>query len=428
MSRVWGDEHRRVRRACEGTLLNCSRRARRPRRLACLDQQPNRVEKCSEASMTQHMRRRAFAGIGAIALAFAALVRAGTAERAWITILSTTDLHGNILPIDYYTGQPDPRGLAKVASIVRQARLDNPSGTLLLDSGDVIQGAPLEYVHNRVNNRPVDPMMQAMNALGYDAMTVGNHEYNFGLTVLLKARSEARFPWLSANTYKSGTSETFYQPYLVKVLNGVRVGVLGLTTGGIPAWENRDNIAGLEFKDPLSEARRWVEVLRSRERVDLVVIAMHMGLEADLATGEVTPGQVPNENRALAIAREIPGVDVILCGHTHRELPGLTVNGALILQANLWGRHLARADVFLEKNGAGGWTVAARQAQTIPVTANTPADAEIAKAAAPYDEETRAWLSRPIGQSDAELTAADATFRDTAILDLVQRVQLDVGK
>jgi 2',3'-cyclic-nucleotide 2'-phosphodiesterase / 3'-nucleotidase len=311
---------------------------------------------------------------------------------------------------------------------VRQVRLENPSGTLLVDSGDAIQGAPLEYVHNRVNNAPADPMMLAMNALGYDAMAVGNHEYNFGLPVLRKARSEARFPWLSANTYKAGTGDTVYQPYIVKVLNGVRVGVIGLTTPGIPFWENTENIAGLEFRDPLADARRWVGVLRERERVDLVVVAMHMGLEEDLRTGIITPGQVPNENRALAIAREVAGVDVILCGHTHVELPATIVNGTLIVQASLWGRHVGRADVYLDKTGDGRWAVTARQSRTIPTTAATPADAEIAKIAEPYDRETRGWLERPIGQSDAELTAADAAFRDTALLDLVQRVQLDVGK
>ena len=372
--------------------------------------------------------RRTLAGIIGVLLAVCAGAPASTSERAWITILSTTDLHGNILPIDYYTGKPDARGLAKVASVVRAARHENPSGTLLLDSGDAIQGTPLEYVHNRTNNAPPDPMMLSMNALGYDAMTVGNHEYNFGLAVLEKARGEARFPWLSANTYKRGTTETYHRPYIVKELNGVRVGVLGLTTPGVPSWENRENYAGLEFREPVAEAKRWVDVLKARERADLVVIAMHMGLEEDLATGEPPPGQVTNENRALAIAREVAGVDVILTGHTHREIPGVLVNGVLIVQANLWGRQVGRIDVFLDKTANRGWSVAARQGRTISITESTPVDPEIAKLAAPYDQETRTWLGRPIGESDRELTAEDARFKDSALLDLVQRVQLDVGK
>ena len=350
-----------------------------------------------------------------------------TAGRAWLTVLSTTDLHGNLLPIDYYTDAPDARGLAKVATLVRQARKENPAGTLLLDSGDVIQGSPIEYVHNTINNAPPDPMMRAMSALGFDAMAVGNHEYNYGLKVLEKARSEAVFPWLSANTYKAGTNENFHRPYLLKEVNGVRVGVLGLTTAGIPSWENPENYAGLEFREPVVEAKKWVSVLRTQERADVVIVAMHMGMEADLRTGIPTPGQVPHENAALEIARQVPGVDLILMGHTHREVPGVVTNGVLLAQANLWGRHLARADLYLEQDESGRWHVVARQSRTIPVTPQTETDAEIASLAASYDRETRDWLTRVIGESGAELTAADARVRDTAILDLVQRVQLEAG-
>ncbi|HVG29327.1 MAG TPA: bifunctional UDP-sugar hydrolase/5'-nucleotidase [Pyrinomonadaceae bacterium] len=357
-----------------------------------------------------------------------AQTRDAAAKRAWITILSTTDLHGNILPVDYYTNKPDARGLAKAATIIRAARKENPQGTLLVDSGDTIQGTPLEYVHNKMNNAPADPMMLSMNALRFDAMAVGNHEYNFGLGVLAKARGEAHFPWLSANTYKAGTDETYYQPYVVKELNGVRVGVLGLTTAGVPSWENRENYAGIEFRAPVAEARKWVEVLRGKERADLVVVAMHMGLEEDLRTGEVTPGQAPHENEAVAVARQVKGIDLILMGHTHREVPDITVGGALLTQANAWGRHVARADVYLERDERGRWRVAAKQARTVPVTERTEVDAEIARIAEPYDREAQGWLARVIGESPAELSAEQASFRDTAILDLIQRVQMEVGK
>jgi 2',3'-cyclic-nucleotide 2'-phosphodiesterase/3'-nucleotidase len=349
-------------------------------------------------------------------------------QRAWITVLSTTDLHGNVLPIDYYTNKPDARGLAKVATLIRQARRENPDGTLLLDSGDTIQGTPLEYFHNKRNNRPPDPMMLTMNALRFDALAVGNHEYNFGLGVLEKARREASFPWLSANTYKKGTNETHFQPYVVRELKGVRVGLIGLTTPGVPFWENRENFAGLEFRAPLAEARRWVAVLREKERVDLVVVAMHMGLEEDLRTGEASPGQVSNENTAARLAREVPGIDLILMGHTHREVPSLAINNVLLTQANFWGRHLARADVYLERGKGGRWRVAAKSARTIPVTAATETDAEIARLVAPYDRETQTWLARVIGESPAELTAEGSLFRDTALLDLIQRVQLEAGQ
>ena len=344
-------------------------------------------------------------------------------QHAQVTILATTDLHGNILPVDYYTNKPDARGLARAATIIRSVRKENPEA-LLVDSGDTIQGTPLEYFHNKKNNRPPDPLMLAMNALRYDAMTVGNHEYNFGPVVMAKARFEANFPWLSANTYRRGTEQTFFKPYIVKDVSGVRVGILGLTTPGIPSWENVENYSGLEFREPIGEARKWVAVLRDKESVDLVIIAMHMGLERDLRTGEFSPGQVENENMAIAIAEQVSGVDVILMGHTHREVPSLYVNrnfatrrvpissglhiespspsyfnGVLLSQSSNWARSVARVDIYLDRDSTGKWQVSAKQARTIPVTDAVEADAEILRLVEPYDRETQGWLSQVVGAS-----------------------------
>jgi 2',3'-cyclic-nucleotide 2'-phosphodiesterase / 3'-nucleotidase len=347
-------------------------------------------------------------------------------DRVQITILGTTDLHGNINPIDYYTNKPDNRGLAKIATLIKRIRKEQPN-VVLVDSGDTIQGTPLESFHNRKNNQPPDPMMLVMNSLLYDAMAVGNHEYNFGLKVLEKARSEARFPWLSANTYDTATKEPHYKPYIVKEVAGVRIGILGLTTPGIPNWDNPPNYAGLEFHVPVAEATKWIPVLREKEKADIVVIAMHMGLGEDLRTGEVNPGQVPHENEAIAIAKQVPGIDLIFMGHTHREVPSLYINGVLLMQANYWGRHLARADLYLQKSDSG-WKVYAASARTIPSEDRVEPDPGVTKLAESYDRETQAWLNRAIGESARELTAKEARFRDTAILDLIQRVQLEAGK
>ena len=384
------------------------------------------------------------------AQAFSVHTSAGNdAQRAHVVILGTTDMHGRVFPIDYYQNKYDNVGITKVATLIKEARKADPN-LLLVDSGDTIQGTPLEYFHNKRNNTPPDPMMLAMNALHYDSMTVGNHEYNFGLKVLEKARSEAKFPWLSANSYKKGNNDPHYPPYITKEVNGVRVGVLGLTTPGIPNWENVPNYEGLEFKETVSEAKKWVPILRQKEKVDLVVITMHMGIEEDLSTGKLNPAQVPNENAAVAIARQVPGVDVILMGHTHRDVPSLVVNtqfqlqearfgenketpyydqGVLLTQANRWASHVARVDVYLEKAATDNrWHVVAKAARTIPVTEKTAIDPEIAQLGQPYDKETQDWLGRNIGESAEELTAHDARFRDTAIIDLIQRVQLEAGQ
>src|SRR5437870_12496305 len=343
--------------------------------------------------------------------------------RVHVVILSTTDMNGRVFPIDYYTNKYDNVGIAKLATLVKQARKDDPD-LLLLDSGDTIQGTPLEYYHNKRHNAPPDPMMLAMNALHYDAMAVGNHEYNFGLKVLEKARGEAKFPFLSANTYdtESDKPHSHYQPYIVKEVQGVKIGILGLTTPGIPNWENKPNYEGLEFRETVSEAKKWVQLLRSGEKVDVVVITMNMGIEEDLHTGIPNPSQVPNENAAIAIARQVPGIDVILMGHTHRPVNDLFINGVLLTQANRWASHVARVDLYLEKDSNGRWQVVGKSAAIIPVTERTELDPEIAKLGDAYDKETQAWLSSAIGDSTEELTSQGCRFHDTAIIDLIQRV------
>ncbi len=348
------------------------------------------------------------------------------AERTRVTLLSTTDLHGNIYPIDYFTDKPDQRGLAKLATLIRQVRKESPE-LLLLDVGDTIQGSPLEYFHSKKNLTTPDPMMLVMNALGFDAMTVGNHEYNFGPKVREKARSEARFPWLSANTVRSGTDETAFTPYIIKTISGVSVGVLGITTPAIPNWEDPENFAGLEFRNAVDSTKHWVSVLREKEKVDLVVVTVHMGLEEDLSSSRLTPGQFPGENTPLAIARQIPGVDVILMGHTHRNIPALMVNGVLFSQAGRWGDRLARVDVTFEKDPFGHWQITSKGSTTIPITDDVKSDPEIEKLAAPYHSETQAWLSKPIGHCAKTINAAESRLSDSALIDLVQRAQLEAG-
>jgi len=351
-----------------------------------------------------------------------------TTERARVTVLATTDLHGRVFPINYGNNQPSADGLARIATLVRAARKEAPD-LLLVDCGDTIQGTPLAYYHNRINNEPIDPMMLAMNALGNTSMTLGNHEYNFGLNVLHKARGEARFPWLSANTLRSGTDDPAFTPYVVREVAGVRVGILGLTTPAIPSWENPAHFSDLSFIDPVASAKRWVEVLRSQERVDVVVAAVHFGINQNLADGRTPPGEMPNENPALPLAQTVPGIDLMFLAHTHVNVAGLSVNGVLISQAGRWGDRLARADVFLERpDRSARWRILAKASTTLPVSLATTPDPEMLDLVRPYHEATQTWLSQPVGRSSQALNSRESRLRDTAIIDLIHRVQLGAGQ
>lgn len=350
-----------------------------------------------------------------------------SAARVTITILSTTDLHGNIYPTDYYTDRPAHRGLAKVYTIVKQVRRQQPN-TLLVDSGDTIQGTPLIYYHHVHNPTPPNPMMLVMSYMGYDAMAVGNHEFNFGLAVIDKARREANFPWLSANTYRTSDQSNPFTPYTIREVGGVRVGILGLTTPSIPTWENPENYAGMEFRSPVQDAGKWVSLLRRQERCDVVVVLVHMGLDRDLVTGQVFPQDAPGDNQVYQMVQATPDIDVVFMGHTHRKLPEAVINNTLLTNAGQWGENVARADLQLERDAHGRWKILSKRSHLIPIDERVAADPEVLALAKPYHDETQAWLNTPIGETRVNLDGREARFKDTALMDLIHRVQMDVGK
>ena len=353
-----------------------------------------------------------------------------------ITLLVTTDLHGFIYPYDYYTARPADRGLAKIAALVRAARGENPR-TVLIDCGDTIQGSPMAAVYHqqlRTGRMPLglpapaqpldaEPMMLAMNHIGYDAMVLGNHEFNFGLANLDRARADARFPWLSANTRSvSGASGRAFDPYWIKTLDGVKMAVVGITTPAIPEWEKEENYRGYRFLPGVETARRVVEELRARHPPDIVVAAVHAGLDRDLESGAVQP-EKSAENMVYQIASGVPGIDAIVFGHTHRQV-NARIGDVVLLQPRHWGMALGRIDFELERRAGGKWRLASRRAAAIPVTAETPADPEILRLARPYHELTERYLSTTVAESPVAMDGRLARVRDTALVDAVHAVQL----
>jgi len=384
-------------------------------------------------TITMRFTRLAPAAVSARHWLAALLFAAGCAnlaavERTRVTVLATTDIHAHVYPVDYLTARPTQDGLAKIQTLVLQARKADPS-LLLLDCGDTIQGTPLGYCHMRFNPELPDPTILAMNQMGYVGMTVGNHEFNFGRPALTKAHSEAKFPWLSANIVNKADGKPVFTPYIVREVKGVRVAILGITTPGIPYWENPDRIADLEFLNPIETAARYVPILRNREHADVVVLAAHMGLEDDLSAAPQPPGPIPFESACIAIAKTVPGIDVVFMGHTHRNTPALVIGNTLITQAGRWADRLAQAEIYLERDdSAQSWRVIARGASTTAPTEKTEPDPAILEIVKPYHDATQAWLDRPIGTCAATITGAKAREEDSAILDLVHRVQLEAGQ
>ncbi len=345
-----------------------------------------------------------------------------------VTVLATTDLHGNIYDTDYFTGRPAARGLARLATCIRNVRAENPN-TVLIDCGDTIQGSPLESVwqhwvtHGRLPlnlrwpGRPpsADPMMLAMNHLGYQAMVLGNHEFNFGPKNLNAARASARFPWLSANTVTPhGSHAKPFTPYIVTTVGAVKVAIIGLTTPSIPRWEQPGNYAGYEFIEMKKAAVSAVAELRRKQHPDVVIAAIHDGLGRD------------ENGSAAEIAREVPGIDAMFIGHSHDEIKGREVGGVLVVQPRNWGISLGRIDFTLERKGKR-WVITRRLGGVMPASETRP-DAGVLGLAKPYHEITERYLTTPVADSPAELDGRFGRIRDTALVDAIHEVQMHYAK
>ena len=364
------------------------------------------------------------------------------AREVRVTVLATTDMHGNLYPYDHFTAKPADRGLAKVATLIAEVRGEG-GRPLLIDCGDTIQGSPVETVYQqwvKTGRLPLglavetgmdhDPMMLAMNQLGYDAMVVGNHEFNFGLKNLNRARKDAHFPWISATIHvRDGGGAKPFSPFFVKTVDGVKIAVVGITTPAIPTWETPDHYAGYTFEDGVEAAVDAVREVRSREHPDVVIVAAHAGLEHDLKTGQELTGGYENMvyRMATRLGSGPEGIDAIVFGHSHQVLPETRVNGIMLIQPKNWAASLARMDFVLDGE-PGAWKLRGSHGKLVPVERQTTADPAILALAKPYHEITEKYLGMAVAESPVEMSGREARFEDTALVDAVQQVQLHYAK
>jgi 2',3'-cyclic-nucleotide 2'-phosphodiesterase/3'-nucleotidase len=245
-----------------------------------------------------------------------------------------------------------------------------------------------------------------MNRVGYDAMAIGNHEFDFGRERLEASRKEARFPWLSANTLGPDGTPAF-APYVVKEIAGVRVGILGLVTPHVANWESPSLLGGLRFGDSVEAARRWVPVLRGKERCDLVVVLAHEGFERDPRTGRERPDS--GENQAYAVATEVDGIDLLLSGHAHVVVAPTRLGKTWVSQPGRFGNTLTRFDVTLSP-ADGKWSVTGVSGRNLRMRRVVP-DAGTVAAIARVEAETMAALAEEVAVLEAPVSFRGARSR-----------------
>ncbi|MER6079451.1 5'-nucleotidase C-terminal domain-containing protein [Streptomyces sp. NPDC001833] len=383
---------------------------------------------------------------GAAAAPAQASVRPARHPRRYsLTVMGTTDLHGHVFNWDYFKDAEysdkagNAMGLARISTLVDQVRkAKGRHNTLLLDAGDTIQGTPLTYYYAKVDpitakGGPVHPMAQAMNAIGYDAAALGNHEFNYGIETLRRFEDQLHFPLLGANAVDAKTLKPAFPPYFIKKFHvpgapPVKVAVLGLTNPGIAIWDKAYVQGKLAFPGLEEQAAKWVPKLKAMG-ADVVVVSAHSGSSGTSSYGD----QVPYvENAAANVARQVPGIDAILVGHAHVEIPELkVVNEAtgrtVVLSEPLcYAERLSLFDIELVF-GNGGWEVESVAASLL--NSNTVADdPKITRLLEDEHAKVVAYVNQVVGTATETLTTVEARYRDAPIIDLITKVQEDVVK
>ncbi|MET8255151.1 5'-nucleotidase C-terminal domain-containing protein [Micromonospora sp. NPDC005197] len=365
-----------------------------------------------------------------------------TRSRTWdLTLLGTSDTHGNVYNWDYYRdaeyddSKHNDIGVAKLATLINQIRAERRGkATLVLDAGDTIQGTPLATYYAKQEPITVTgekhPMARAMNVIDYDAVTLGNHEFNYGLPLLDLWIRQLGFPALAANAINAKTGKPAFLPYVIKKVSlgfaapTLRVGILGLTNPGVAIWD-KGNVEGrLRFDDMVATAAKWVPIMRARG-ADLVLISAHGG---DSGTSSYGP-ELPNENPVALIAQQVPGIDAILFGHAHNEVVERFVTnertGAQVLlsEPSKWGQRLTRMDFTLAREH-GRWTIT-KKAATMLNTNTVAEDPKVLAAVRAQHQKTIAYVNQVVAQATVEMSTVESRYKDTPILDFINHVQAE---
>lgn len=368
--------------------------------------------------------------------ALTAALSAGTAFAGDLTVFSTSDVHGSVIGWNYFTAKPADVGLAKISTIINEARAQKgkDDAILCIDGGDILQGTPLDtYMvqHPSEWKAGQHPMFAAFNKIGYDAIELGNHEFNFGLDYLKKAIGKNKNV-LGANVIDDKTGKTWsaVRPYIIKTVKidgeKVKVGIVGTDTPAIPNFEDPSHFAGLHFESQVPVMQKYVKELKEKG-ADIIIGVTHSGVPRG--------DRNASENQVIAIAEACPDLDLLICAHNHVVIdnksgitgpdgtvyPDSVVNGVPVVESGKDGKFVGKSNLTLHKVD-GKWKVEKVTTQAISVkgVADDPAIVEQVK---PWHEKTLHHLQTVIGQASDEFSGAESNHQDSAIVDLVNEVQ-----
>lgn len=340
-------------------------------------------------------------------------------QESEIEVAFTSDMHGAVRAINYLDGSVPAGGLARIATYLSDLRKNN-SSLILLDGGDTIQGNPLMYLAWKRYDYMPNPIIKTMEIMKYDAMAVGNHEFNFGLEYLRKVEKSARFPFLSANILDERTGEPAFAPYKIITRNNIKIGILGLTTPSIPKWELPQNYQELKFETPEKAAAKYITILREYEKCKLVIVLLHAGFAGQDEAGDYS--LTTYEDSAATVA-QLKGIDLLLTGHKHRLIGPQYIGNTFAAAAPAYATAVIRVKLKISASGD-----VSHSGEVVPMNEYITEKEDVVEAVKSLHIETENYLNSSVCISAEELEASGDRLRDSRLMDILQAAQLDYFK
>lgn len=340
-----------------------------------------------------------------------------------IVIAATTDVHGYVRGWDYYANAPDTlRGLTRAATIIDSLRRVSRVWPVLVDAGDFLQGNPLTFAAARIDTTMPHPVVAAMNAMRYDIGVVGNHEFNYGLPTLDRILRQTRFPVLAANVF-TPDGEPKFRPWAFTIRNGnVKIALIGATTPGAMVWD-RDNLKGrVEVRDPIASVRQAVQESHDAG-ASITVVVLHSGLNEPSSYDTVST-KVPSENVAARLAREVPGIDVIVYGHSHKEMADTVIGSTLLMQPKNWATSVAIAHVIVQRQN-GRWRVTSKRSSIVQAVHHRE-NVEVLGVTEEGHRAAENYARTSIGTTPSAWRADSARVVDSPLTDFILEVERSV--
>ena len=342
------------------------------------------------------------------------------AQEVNIKILGTSDIHGRVVPWSYGADVEDKSGsYAQIATYVKDVRKNNKN-VVLVDVGDAIQDNQVDVFAKDKKYYKDHPIPKVLNEMKYDIFVLGNHEFNFGMKALDEILKDIKAKKLTANFYYKKNDKRYIDATTIIEKDGVKLGIIGLSTPMSAKFEeDTGNLKDMKFTSPTEEARTQVEKLKAKG-VDAIIVIAHMGIDNE--------NKIPDTGMRDVI-NAVDGIDVVIAGHMHKDVPSETIKNTLITEPHRYGTVVSEVDLTFDINDKKEVKLVKKESKTVPVK-ELEADKKIAEIYKPYHEKLRELNNVVIGQTENEMVPQEtkhgvsaAFSKDTGLSSFINDVE-----